>query len=184
MADYIHGSTDEREVARLEKQARYVSAFSLRGFTIPPGARVLDFGTGVGAMAQQLLDRYPGIHLTGVDLRASQLEQARKNHPGADYVQADGTSLPFADATFDVVHASWVLEHVPSPQTVLAEVFRVLKPGGRCRFIELDNKTLRVEPADAEAMALLDLANAAQIRAGGDPFIGPKLKGLFETAGF
>ncbi|MFN0060936.1 MAG: hypothetical protein ACKVPX_00255, partial [Myxococcaceae bacterium] len=42
----------------------------------------------------------------------------------------------------------------------------------------------RVEPADAEAMALLDLANAAQIRAGGDPFIGPKLKGLFETAGF
>ncbi len=184
MADYIHGSTDDHEVARLEKQARYVAPFSLKGFVIAPGARVLDLGTGVGAMAQQLLDRYPSIRLTGVDLRPTQLARARENHPGADYIQADATKLPFPDGTFDNVHASWLLEHVPVPEKVIAEIHRVMKPGGTCRVIEVDNTTLRIEPLDAEAMELLDAGNRAQQAAGGDPFIGPKLEGLFRRAGF
>ena len=91
-------------------------------------------------------------------------------------MQADGTALPFPDATFDAVHASWLLEHVPDPARVVAEVHRVLKPGGVCRFIEVDNRTLLIEPSDADTVAVLAAADQAQIAAGGDPFIGPKLE--------
>ena len=162
MADYDHGDTDSREVARLEKQARYVAPHTLRYFDAPPGSQVLDLGTGVGAMAQQLLDRYPGIQLTAVDLRPQQLAQARKNHPGPTYVQADAKKLPFPDATFDRVHASWLLEHVPGPEGVLREVRRVLKPQGVCFFCEVDNATLRVSPPEPSVEAVFAAANRAQ----------------------
>jgi methylase of polypeptide subunit release factors len=65
--DYVHGSTDQREVARLVRQAEFVATFSLVDFDAPPGARVLDLGTGVGAMARQLALRFPGIELVGID---------------------------------------------------------------------------------------------------------------------
>jgi len=49
-------------------------------------------------------------------------------------VVTDGTGLPFADETFDAVLSEAVLEHVPDPQAYMAELVRVLKPGGRCRI--------------------------------------------------
>ncbi|HMK73518.1 MAG TPA: hypothetical protein VK454_09265, partial [Myxococcaceae bacterium] len=67
MADYIHGGTDLREVARLSKQALvWVAPRMLDDFTASPGMRVLDLGTGVGAMAAVLARRHPGIELWGV----------------------------------------------------------------------------------------------------------------------
>src|SRR4051812_41805063 len=111
MASYIHGGTDPREVARLQKQAEWGGRFILRDFVAKPGERVLDLATGVGAMARELKRRFPEIRLTGVDLRLSQLRSARAHTPVADYAQADGTRLPFADGTFDRIHCSWLLEH-------------------------------------------------------------------------
>jgi len=129
MADYIHGGTDLREVARLIKQALvWVAPRMLQHFTATPGMRVLDLGTGVGAMAAALVRRHPGIEVWGLDLRAAQLRQAKALHPVATYVQGDATRLPFADASFDRVHASWVLEHIPDPASVLREVCRVPCP--------------------------------------------------------
>jgi ubiquinone/menaquinone biosynthesis C-methylase UbiE len=139
MADYIHGGTDLREVARLMKQALvWVAPRMLQDFTARPGMRVLDLGTGVGAMAGALARRHPGIELWGLDLRAPQLAQAKALQPSATYVQGDGARMPFPDASFDRVHASWVLEHIPAPQHVLAEVHRILAPGGQCFFLEVD----------------------------------------------
>lgn len=181
---YIHGSTDAREVARLEKQAHFTAAHSLLRFDAAPGMRVLDLATGVGAMAGQLLRRYPGIRLVGVDLNERQLAEARRLHPEATYVQADAARLPFPDASFERVHCSWLLEHVPHPVAVLREVRRVLAPGGVCHFIEVDNTTLRTHPPCPEVQAMLEAQNRAQVAGGGDPFIGPKLPGYFREAGF
>jgi ubiquinone/menaquinone biosynthesis C-methylase UbiE len=181
---YIHGDTDAREVARLEKQARWVAPWSLEGFDARPGDRVLDLATGVGAMAGQLLQRFPGIRLTGLDLRAAQLQQAKLHHPGPDYLQGNGARMPFADGTFDRVHCSWLLEHVPAPVEVLREVRRVLKPGGFCQFVEVDNATFGTEPEYAEVRQAFEALNEAQQRADGDPFIGRRLGELFHEAGF
>lgn len=181
---YIHGGTDAREVARLEKQS--VLTWKLVGdrFIANPGERVLDLATGVGAMAGQLLEHRPGIHLVGVDLRMPQLQSAQRNHPGAAYVQADGGRLPFRDGTFDRIHCSWLLEHVREPVAILREARRVLRQGGTCHFIEVDNATFRTVPADPDIDAVLALMNQAQIDGGGDPFVGQKLDQLFRDAGF
>jgi ubiquinone/menaquinone biosynthesis C-methylase UbiE len=184
MSGYIHGGSDAREVARLEKQAGFISARFQSHLRAAPGHWVLDLATGVGAMAQKLIERYPGIQLVGLDLNRSPLRHARQNHPIAAYVQGDGARMPFADQTFDRVHCSWMLEHVPSPVEILRDVHRVLKVGGECLFIEVDNATFRTVPEYPEVVAVMEALNEAQLRGGGDPYVGRKLPALFREAGF
>ena len=183
-AGYVHGGTDAREVARLEKQADFTSSFTFASLDLKPGLRVLDLATGVGAMASRLLRACPDIKLVGVDLSASQLGAARKNHPELAALRGDATRLPFADATFDRVHCSWLLEHVPAPVAVLKDVRRVLKPGAFCQFIEVDNATFRTTPDCPAAAEVLSRLNDAQQRGGGDPFVGRTLDGALKAAGF
>ncbi len=180
----MHGSSDEREVARLEKQARFCSRWIFPSLDVPDGARVLDLATGVAAMAGQLLERWPSARLCGVDLSPAQLAWARRNHPRVPLARADAARLPFADGTFDRVHCSWLLEHVPRPVPILREVRRVLKPGGYCLFVEVDNATLETEPHSAAVHEVMAAMNEAQARAGGDPFVGRRLLELFGEAGF
>jgi ubiquinone/menaquinone biosynthesis C-methylase UbiE len=184
MAGYIHGTSDEREVARLEKQAGFIAPLELKYFDASSGHRVLDLATGVGAMAAQLVRRFPGIQLTGMDMNERQLEHARSRHPVAQYIQGDAAHMPFPDASFDRVHCSWLLEHVRDPLAVLSEVRRVLAPNGYCQFIEVDNATFATEPRLPEVERVLEELNRSQLVAGGDPFIAPKLAGYFERAGF
>jgi ubiquinone/menaquinone biosynthesis C-methylase UbiE len=183
---YIHGGTDAREVARLEKQACWVAPWMLARFDAAPGMRVLDLATGVGAMAMQLLERFPGIELFGTDLSPTQLATAHQKLPRVPLARANGVSLPFADGSFDRVHCSWLLEHL-APETaiaVLREVRRVLTPGGYCHFTEVDNSTFRTEPELPAVTEMMRALNEGQQRGGGDPFIGPKLEGYFRNAGF
>jgi ubiquinone/menaquinone biosynthesis C-methylase UbiE len=184
MSSYIHGSTDEAEVARLATQAGFVAAFSLTNFDAAPGMHVLDLGTGVGAMAAQIFARCPGIRLFGVDHSEAQIARARSMHKVAEYSVANAEQLPFAAESFDRVHVSWLLEHIPDPKAIAREIRRVLKPGGYAHVIEVDNATLRATPALPELDATFALLNEAQKARHGDPFIGRKLEGLFVDAEF
>ncbi|MBK7863894.1 MAG: methyltransferase domain-containing protein [Archangiaceae bacterium] len=183
---YIHGGTDAVEVARLEKQARWVSPILLQRFEAKPGMRVLDLATGVGAMAGQLLERWPLIELYGADLSASQLRIAQREHPAVRYVRANGAALPFPDGSFDRVHWTWFIEHVSKEVAVkaLAEVRRVLKAGGYAHFTEVDNSTFRTVPALPHVKAAIDALNAGQVRGGGDPYVGQKIVQYAREAGF
>ena len=183
-AGYVHGGTDAREVARLEKQADFTASFTFDSLDLKPGLRVLDLATGVGAMGSRLLRTCPGLALVGVDLAAAQLGAARKNHPQLAVIRADATRLPFPDGTFDRVHCSWLLEHVPSPVAVLKDVRRVLKAGGFCQFIEVDNATFGTTPECPAASEVLGRLNDAQQRGGGNPFVGRTLETAFTSAGF
>ncbi len=181
---YVHGSTTEREIARLEKQGDWTAAFSFPRFDAQPGMRVLDLACGVGAMAARLERSFPGIQLVGVDLSAGQLNACRKNHPEVPVARGDGTRLPFGDETFDRVHCTWLLEHVPDPIAVLREVRRVLKPHGRCHFVEVDNFSFASTPHLRDVSELLHRLNRAQEEAGGDPGVGVRLAAHFRAAGF
>jgi len=94
------------------------------------GERVLDLGCGAGRFVGALRDA--GADPVGVEIAEAALERARRNVPGADLrlVEPDG-SLPLEHASVDLVWCSEVLEHVADTDSLLLEVRRVLKKGGR-----------------------------------------------------
>ena len=92
---------------------------------MPVGATILELGAGTGYQARELAKR--GFVVKAIDVQESNYRSARV-YPVVDY---DGTTLPFPDASFDIVFSSNVLEHVVDLPAMLAEIRRVLKPGGR-----------------------------------------------------
>lgn len=100
-----------------------------RAQLIPPapaggGGQLLDVGCGGGLLAPHV----HGYRHVGVDLSAAGLAVAAAH--GVEGVQADVSALPFADASFDVVVAGEILEHVTDLPATVAEALRVLRPGG------------------------------------------------------
>ena len=97
--------------------------------------KVLDAGIGTGAMAIAFASRcgHP-VDIVGIDLSSEMLRQAGGNllelNLAARLLLGDVTDLPFADNTFDVVLVAHVLEHMAVPEVALAELCRVLRPGG------------------------------------------------------
>jgi len=95
-----------------------------------PLASVLDVGCGAGFLSNYLaLDAFA---VTGIDASAASIDVATRHDPTrrVRYLVGEAERLPFADGSFDVVCAMDFLEHVESPAAVVAEVARVLKPGG------------------------------------------------------
>ncbi len=109
------------ERARLRQVLRWARAAHPR--------RVLDIGCGEGVLLDAFDD---GVSVVGVDLNLASLRTCRREKPARPILQADGTEpLPFADGSFDVVLCTEVLEHVPQPRAMIAEIGRVCSPQGR-----------------------------------------------------
>jgi phosphatidylethanolamine/phosphatidyl-N-methylethanolamine N-methyltransferase len=106
---------------------------AIRRMGIKPGERVLEVGVGTGINAPL----YPrDCSVTGIDLSGSMLEKARdriarKDVRNVRLVQMDAANLKFADDTFDIVYAPYVISVVPDPVAVAREMRRVCRPGGR-----------------------------------------------------
>jgi len=97
------------------------------------GQRVLEIGGGMGTDLAQFAKA--GAIVTDVDLSARHLELAQENlrlrNLKASFLQHDAESLPFDDASFDLVYSNGVIHHTPNTERVVREMYRVLKPGGR-----------------------------------------------------
>ncbi|WP_048707975.1 class I SAM-dependent methyltransferase [Microvirga massiliensis] len=91
-----------------------------------PGARILEIGAGTGQQAHALARR--GFDIAAIEIASSNYS-AERIFPIIDY---DGRVIPFADASFDIVFSSNVLEHVPDLAQMSREIRRVLAPGGLC----------------------------------------------------
>jgi ubiquinone/menaquinone biosynthesis C-methylase UbiE len=85
----------------------------------------LDVGCGTGRTLSWLLEHQPGIKLFGIEPSQGLLNIARQNLPGANVTQGSGESLPYDDASIDVVMASAIMHHVDDPRQVIDEMFRV-----------------------------------------------------------
>jgi ubiquinone/menaquinone biosynthesis C-methylase UbiE len=123
---------DSQSGSMRQRVAGFATALSGLG----SGARVLDFGCGSGDITRALaVDCFT---MTGIDLSPAMIAMARQQ-PGAEGIdwavaQPGSVTLPFTDAAFDGVLASSVLEYHPDPAAQLAEIARVLKPGGVFAF--------------------------------------------------
>ncbi|MBA3634391.1 MAG: class I SAM-dependent methyltransferase [Acidobacteria bacterium] len=94
------------------------------------GLRLLDAGCGTGHHMQQLRAR--GYEVAGVDASKEMLEHARVNNPDSVVLEADVEEIPLPDASFDIILSVEVLRHLPRSAKCIAEMSRLLKPGGFC----------------------------------------------------
>jgi len=118
---------------------------------------ILDVGCGTGEITRRLAALYPEAELAGVDLIESHLELARGMSAGLGerlrYEPADATALPFADGAFDLVVCRHMLQVVPDPAAIVAELLRVAKRGGVLHLLAEDYHMLQAEPpADPAAL--------------------------------
>jgi SAM-dependent methyltransferase len=161
--------------------------------------RVLDVGCGAGHWGRTVLrELAPGAHLTGVDREAHFLELARAEASRAglpaEYVQGRAEALPLPDASFDLVTCQTLLIHVHEVELAIAEMIRVLRPGGVLVLCEPDNRAgnlalLGGEPrvSDDDVLAIVELVLAYErgkiaLREG-DSSVGSRLPGLLAAAG-
>lgn len=149
-------------------QAHFVPAPSARwagplaeAASIAPGDRVLSVGCGTRIVPPEISDRVaPGGEVTGLDIAEGGAVAARDRTPEPSWRHRERPSLPFDDATFDAVVSQFALTYVPNPAAVLAEMLRVLAPGGRLAAGEWG-------PV-AEVPVYAKLATAAAARLGED----------------
>lgn len=115
----------------------------------PRGGIALDVGTGTGDLALELV-RAGAARVVGVDFVGEMLERARAKArvAGADvrFVQGDALHLPFPDAAFDCVVNGFLLRNVADLPGTLAELARVLKPGGRLVCLEITHPPVTIAP--------------------------------------
>jgi cyclopropane fatty-acyl-phospholipid synthase-like methyltransferase len=95
---------------------------------LAPGQRILEIGSGRGTMLHLLRER--GLDIVGVETSAARLDEMRARFGDVPVELVSDTGLPFPDAVFDAVLSFDVFEHIPDSDAHLAEVRRVLTPGG------------------------------------------------------
>ena len=151
-----------------------------------PGTWVVDVGCGPGSIT---LGLGPESRVVGVDRDAGQVTLARAaarraGRSTVDFLVASAYRLPFADATFDVAFSHALFEHRAAPSDALAELRRVLKPGGRLALSTSDWSRARLRPKTANVDAALRGHHVLRRRAGGNPFAGRDIADQCVAAGF
>lgn len=135
-----HGASYAYDVFTPDTNERIIDIVTRLG-RFAPGERIADLGCGSGVFTGLLHRR--GFNCTGIDLSPKLIRIAHEAHPGIDFQEGDIEHLPFADESFDGVLLAGVLHHLPDWTACIAEVKRILKPGGR--FVAFDPN--RMNPA-------------------------------------
>ncbi|WP_297337310.1 class I SAM-dependent methyltransferase [Algoriphagus sp.] len=187
MPHYIHGYLSE-EQERLLNQAGTLASLIYPWIDFTPAKKLLEIGSGVGAQSKILLELYPQIELTCVELEASQIQKAQANLAGfsnrkIDFVLQDGQQLKL-DKSFDSIFICWVLEHVSKPLEVLNRAFAHLDPGGIIYLTEVFNSSFHFLPRLQGLADYYEAYNDYQTKNGGNPDVGLQLGNLLQQSGF
>jgi demethylmenaquinone methyltransferase/2-methoxy-6-polyprenyl-1,4-benzoquinol methylase len=117
--------------AGLDRRWRRIAARAV----VRPGDRVLDACCGTGDLA--IAARSAGGEVTGIDFAPRMLERARRKAPSISWIEGDLLALPFEAAAFDVATVGFGVRNVEDLERALAELRRVLVPGGRLAVLEI-----------------------------------------------
>jgi len=153
-----------------------------------PGERILDAGSGPGLLVAELAeDVGPSGHVTGIDIADAMIarsQQRAATSPLADrmtFLKANATALPFDDHTFDAAVSVQVYEYVDDVDTALAELYRVLRPGGRAVILDTDWDSVVWNATDTDLMRRVLAAWATRFA---HPHLPRTLSRRLQHAGF
>lgn len=153
-----------------------------------PGMGLLDVGCGPGTITAGLAERVAPGETVGIDVSAEVVEQARASAEGRGvrprFEVASVYELPWPEATFDVVHAHQVLQHLARPVEALREMHRVLRPGGLVAVRDADYATMIAWPRQEQIERWNEVYHAVAHRNGGEPDAGRRLGAWLREAGF
>lgn len=154
---------------------------------LKPTMRILDVGCGPGSISATLAPFVPDGKVIGIDQSDTTLERAR-NQPNlpsnCTFQTGDALKLDFPEDTFDVVHTSQVLCHIPDPIAALKEFRRVLKPGGFVAIREGDNSSTILWPEHPGLAEWRRVVRETLESSGGHPEAGRRLTKWAVDAGF
>lgn len=152
------------------------------------GERILDIGAGPGLLVADMAAVVgPGGHVTGLEISDSMLAVARQRFASSaiadriTLVKGDATALPFPDASFDAATSTQVYEYVADVDQALAELHRVLRPGGRALILDTDWASIVWNTTD---QARMDRVLAAWVDRFADPHLPRSLSRRLRDAGF
>jgi 2-polyprenyl-3-methyl-5-hydroxy-6-metoxy-1,4-benzoquinol methylase len=109
------------------------------------GKNLLDIGCSAGIMTRCFASAFGQVVGTDIDLPALAAASSADAERQVLWAAADSQRLPFGDGAFDVVNCTHIYEHVPDAASLMAEIFRVLRPGGIC-FFSAGNRLSYMEP--------------------------------------
>lgn len=127
---------DRHLLQRLIFEPVQKTVLDLSAAEVPSPTAILDVGCGTGRLLRAADERFPGTRLEGIDAAEGMIEQARASGGRANFHLATAESIPFPDAEFDLVFSTMTFHHWADQQKGIAEIARVLKPGGRWVFAD------------------------------------------------
>ncbi|MGN6524388.1 MAG: methyltransferase domain-containing protein [Actinomycetes bacterium] len=187
MPRYTHGHHESVLASHRWRTAENSAAYLLP--ELRPGMSLLDVGSGPGTITADFVRLVTPGEVTGLEhseaaLTLTRDELSRQGLSGrADLVVGDVHKLPFPDASFDIVHAHQVLQHVADPVQALREMRRVCKPQGLVAVRDSDYSGFVWWPPEPALDAWLTLYLACARENGGEPDAGRRLLGWAQSAG-
>ena len=127
----VYDAMNRAMTAGLDRRWRAETARAV----VSPGDRVLDSCCGTGDLAIACL--HAGGRVTGLDFSQRMLERARRKSDEIEWVEGDALALPFADGSFDAATVGFGVRNLEDLEKGLAELRRVLRPGGRLAILEI-----------------------------------------------
>jgi demethylmenaquinone methyltransferase/2-methoxy-6-polyprenyl-1,4-benzoquinol methylase len=127
----VYDAMNSVMTAGLDRRWRRLTARAV----VRPGDRVLDVCCGTGELA--LACAAEGGRVTGLDFSERMLERARRKRGEVGWIAGDAVALPFGEEEFDAATVGFGVRNVPELERALAELWRVLRPGGRLAILEI-----------------------------------------------
>lgn len=179
---YTHGHQEA-----VLRSHRWRTAANSAGYLLPhlgAGLDLLDVGCGPGTITAELAAKVAPGRAVGVDREPAVVEEARRTGGGAEFQTGDVYKLDFPTASFDVVHAHQVLQHLGDPVAALTEMRRVLRPDGLLAVRDADYGAFVWHPAERRLDRWREIYSNVATRNGADADAGRRLPAWVAAAGF